>query len=196
MAPIAVAGIASTPLFFTALMAMSLALEKPSVHHVLKHGRLVAVLGDPSGSNEAKIWLLAALVPLGVVLVGAAAMFLGRAGVVPAALVAMAAAIGLSVPLHSWATHHTARFPEGIDNIPRSAGSADIYLPGEWEGTAKKTAEQLGAVTIVIGGIAIVFITLFEIRRRRGPLRPPAELPPEIAEGESRAVRSWSFRRF
>jgi hypothetical protein len=162
----------------------------------MKNGKLVTMLGDPSGSNEAKIWLLTALFPLCLVLVGAMAMLLGRVGVVPAALAAIATAVALRIPLNTWTAHHTARFPEGVDNIPRSAGSADIYLPGEWEGTARHTAEQLGVVTIVIGAIAVVFFLLLEIRRRRGPLPPPAELPPELAEGESHAVRSWGFRRF
>ncbi len=184
-APLAVAGIASTPLFFVALMAMSLAVEKPSVHHVLKHGSLVETLGDPTGPNETRIWLLAILFPLGVVAVGAAAMLLGRAGVVPAALVAIGAAIALRVPLHSWASHHTARFPLGIDNIPRSAGSSDLYLPGEWEHAARHTAESLGLVTIVIGGIAILLFVLFEIRRRRGPLPPPSEPPPLVADTQA-----------
>jgi hypothetical protein len=180
--PLAVAGIASTPLFFAALMAMSLAVEKPTVTHVTKHGQLVPKLGDPSGSNEAKIWLLTVLFPLGLVLVGAAAMWLGRYGVVAAALAAIAVAIALRVPLHTWTVHHTERFPLGVDNIPRSAGSEDIYLPGEWEGTAKTTSEELGLVTIVIAGVSMLVFVLLEIRRRRGPLPPPPELPPEVAD--------------
>lgn len=195
-APLAVAGIASTPLFFTALMAMSLAVEKPTVEHVTKHGKLVPMLGDPSGSTEAKIWLLSALFPLAVVLVGAVAMLLGRFGVIPAALVAIGVAVALRVPLHTWAAHHTARFPLGVDNIPRSAGSEDIYLQGEWEGTAKTTETQLSLVTIVIAGVSLAVFAALEVRRRRGPLPPPAEPPPEFIEGESRVVRGWGFRRF
>jgi hypothetical protein len=180
--PLAVAGISSTPLFFVALMAMSLAVENPTVHHMLKHGIPVRVLGDPSGSNEAKIWLLAVLFPLGLLVVGAAATLLGRVGVVPVALAAIGVAIALLLPLHSWAGHHSARFPLGVDNIPRSAGSGDIYLRGEWEGTAQHTARQLGLATIVIAGVALLLFAAFEVRRRRGPLPPPAEPPPEIAD--------------
>ena len=180
--PLAVAGSASTPLFFTALMAMSLAVEKPTVHHVVKHGSLVPVLGDPSGSNEAKIWVLTILFPLGLVLVGAAAAFLGRVGVVPVARAAIGIAIALRVPLHTWAVHHSARFPLGVDNIPRSAGSGDIYLRGEWEGTAQHTAHQLGLATIVIAGVALLLFAAFEVRRRRGPVPPPAPPPPEVAD--------------
>jgi hypothetical protein len=192
--PLAVAGISSTPLFFTALMAMSLAVESPTVHHVLRHGSLVRTLGDPSGSNEAKIWLLTAVFPLGLVVVGAAATLLGRVGVVPVALAAIGFAIALLLPLHSWAGHHSARFPLGVDNIPRSAGSGDIYLRGEWEGTARHTAQQLDLATIIIAGVALLLFVAYEVRRRRGPLPPPAELPPEVVEGESRVIRSWTWR--
>jgi hypothetical protein len=180
--PLALAAISSTPLFFTALMAMSLAVENPTVHHALKHGSLVRVLGDPSGSNETKIWLLSVLFPFGLVVVGAAATLLGRFGVVPVALAAIGVAIALRVPLHTWAVHHSARFPLGVDNIPRAAGSGDIYLRGEWEGTAQHTAQQLGLAAIVIAGVALLLFAAFEVRRRRGPLPPPAAPPPEFAD--------------
>lgn len=194
-APLALAGILATPLFFTALMAMSLAVEKPAIHHVLRRGNLVTKLGDPSGTTEAKIWLLALLFPLAVILIGTVAIRAGRAGVVVSAFAAVAAAIALRVPLNTWASGHTARYPDGADLIPRSAGSEDIYLRGEWEGTARHTSLQLGLATIVIAALAIAIFALLEFRRRRGPLPPPAPPPPEIAEGESRVVRSWGFRR-
>ena len=63
--PLAVAGLLATPLFFVALMAMSLAIEKPSVRHVLTNGRIVAKLGDPLGSTERGIWLLSLVPPIG-----------------------------------------------------------------------------------------------------------------------------------
>jgi hypothetical protein len=188
-APLAVAAIASTPLFFTALMAMSLAVEKPTFQYVFVHklgGYFVPHFGDPSGSNETKIWLLTILFPLGLVLVGAGAMLMGRFGIVPVALAAIGASLALRLPLHTWATHHTARFPFGVDNIPRSAGSEDIYLPGEWEGTASHTAQQLALATIVIAGIALALFVLFELRRRRGPLPPPAEPAPDVVAGQVR----------
>lgn len=180
--PLAIAGIAAAPLFFTALMAISLAVEKPTAKHVVKKGGTALQLGDPSGSTEAKIWLLTILFPLGLVAAGVASMWLGRRGIVPVALTAIAAAVALRVPLHTWATHHTAHFPLGVDNIPRSAGSSDVYLPGEWEANAKKTCEQLGLVTIIIGAASIIVYALLEFRRRRGPLPPPAPLPPEVAD--------------
>ena len=131
-APLAVAGILATPLFFTALMAMSLAEEKPTHHQVLKRGALVTKLGDPSGITEARIWLLAFLFPLGVVLIGAVAIKLGRAGVLLSGLAAIAAVVALRIPLNTWTSQHTARYSDGVDLIPPSAGSEEIYLRGEW----------------------------------------------------------------
>ena len=58
-------------------MAMSLAIEKPSVHHALKHGKPVTVFGDPTGATEAKIWLLAFLPAVVLVLLGVGATLLG-----------------------------------------------------------------------------------------------------------------------
>ena len=193
-APLAVAGILATPLFFTALMAMSLAEEKPTHHRVLSRGVPVTKLGDPSGTTEARIWLFAALIALGVVLVGAVATAAARAGVVLSALAAIAAAVALRIPLNTWTSHHTARYPDGVDLIPPSAGSEDIYLRGEWEAAARHTAEQLEIVTIVIAAVAIAIFGLLEVRRRRGPVRPSPPPPPEIAEGESRVVRGWTRR--
>ena len=175
--PLAVAGILATPLFFVALMAMSLALEKPSVRHMLRHGKLVTTLGDPAGRTEATIWLLACAPPVALVLIGVCAMLAGRAGVVISSFSAIALTVALLVPLDGWATHHTARYPVGVDLIPPSAGSGDIYLRGEWEGTSRRTADQLGAAAIVIAAVAIAIFLLFEVRRRRGvvpPLPPPA----------------------
>ena len=110
-APLAVAGILAMPLFFVSLMALSLALEKPSVQHVLEHGRLVAKLGDPPRALEGKIWLVAVLPALGLVLVGTGAMLLGRLGVVVSALAAVAGSVALLLPLPTWVRQHAARFP-------------------------------------------------------------------------------------
>ena len=180
-APLAVAGILATPLFFVGLMAMSLALEKPSVGHAVKQGRTVTVFGDPTGATEAKIWLLAVVPALALVLFGVATMLLGRVGVVVTALGAIALSVALLVPLGGWANGHSDRYPVGVDLIP--IGSQDIYLRGEWEGTAKRTAEQLGIATMSIAGVAIAVFSLFEFRRRRGLVPPPPPPPPAIAMG-------------
>jgi hypothetical protein len=179
-APLAVAGILATPLFFVGLMAMSLAVEKPSVQHI---GRLHhAVPGDPTGSTEAKIWLLAVLPPLVLVLLGVAAMLLRRTGVIVTALGAIALSIALLVPLGGWARSNSARYPIGVDLIrPNTTG--DIYLRGEWETNAKRTADQLGVATISIAGVAIAIVLLLELRRRRGLVRPAPPPPPLTATG-------------
>jgi uncharacterized membrane protein len=180
-ASLAVAGILAMPLFFTALMAMSLAVEKPSVQHTGKLHK--AVPGDPTGTTEAKIWLLALVFPLALVLIGTASMSLRRTGVVVTALGAIALTIALLVPLNGWARSHSARYPVGVDLIPPSAGSQDIYLRGEWEANAKRTAEQLGIATMSIAGVAIVVAGLLEFRRRRGLVRPVPPPPPLAATG-------------
>ena len=180
-APLAVAGILATPLFFVALMAMSLAAEKPTMHQVVSQGNLLVRLGDPAGSTERAIWLLAIIPPVGLLLIGAGGMLLGRAGVITSALTAIAASVVLLVPLDTWTRHHTLRYPDGIDLIPRSSTS-DIFLRGEWEGTARTTAEQLGIVTIVLAGLAIAIFVLLEVRRRRGVAPPVPPPPPGIVE--------------
>jgi len=179
---VAVAAILAMPLFFAALMAMSLAVEKPTMSEVVKHGKAVTQLGDPTGGTELAIWLLAFVFPLAVFLVGVGGMLLGRAGVVTSSLAAVAATVVLLVPLDTWTSKHTDRYPEGVDLIPKSSTS-DIYLQGEWEGTARTTTEQLGIVTIVLGGIAIAAFALFAVRRRRGVLPPVPPPPPEIVSG-------------
>jgi hypothetical protein len=184
--PLAVAGILATPLFFVALMATSLAVEKPSVRHVLQHGKVVARMGDPAGRTELAIWLLAFAPAVALVLVGAGAMLVGRAGTIVSSLSAIALTIALLVPLDGWARHHAARFPVGVDLIPPSAGSQDIYLRGEWESNARRTAEQLGAATIIIASVAIAIVVLLEVRRRRGIVPPVTPPPPAIASSAPR----------
>jgi hypothetical protein len=181
-APLAVAGLLATPLFFVALMAMSLALEKPTVRHVLAHGKIVEKLGDPSGSTERTIWLLTLIPPLGVVLIGVGGMLIGRAGVITSSLTAIAATLVLLLPIDTWASRHTARYPDGIDLIPPTSTS-DLYLRGEWEGTARHTALQLGVATIVLAGLAIAMFALVEVRRRRHVAAPVPPPPPGVMTG-------------
>jgi hypothetical protein len=182
-APVAVAGILAMPLFFVGLMAMSLAVEKPSVVHEVKHSKAVTLFGDPTGTTEAKIWLLALVAPLALALLGVAGMLLGRAGVVVTSVAAITLSVALLVPLGGWANGHAARYPVGVDLIPHSAGSQDIYLRGEWEANAKRTAEQLGIATMSIAGAAIAIFLLLEFRRRRGLVRPIPPPPPVITMG-------------
>jgi hypothetical protein len=178
-APLAVAAILSTPLFFVSLMATSLAIEKPTVRLVVTHGKTVTKLGDPLGSTERTIWLLALVPPAGLIVIGVAGMLIGRAGVITSALAAIGASLALLLPLDTWARNHTARYPDGVDLIPRRSTS-DIYLRGEWEGTARHTAHQLGIVTIVLAALAIAIFALLELRRRRRAVAPVPPPPPTV----------------
>jgi hypothetical protein len=172
----AVSALLAAPVFVVSLMAFSLSSEKP---RVLTGGKL----GDPTTATETKIWLLALLPPLAILLVGAAAVLLGRLGTIAGAVATIVASGLLLLPLRTWAREHAARFPDGIDLIPKSAGSQDIYLRGEWEGLARHTADQVGLAAIVLAAIAIVLTVFFEVRRRRGISGAPVPPPPATAGG-------------
>lgn len=173
--PLAVAGILAPPLFFVGLMAYSLKLDKPS-KSVSATGKVV--LGDPTKATVGTIYLAAIATAGAVVLVGLLAMLLrSRLGLIVPAVAAIVATVLLIVPLGTWATEHTQRYPLGVDNIPQG-GSSDIFLRGEWEANAKATADQIGYVTIGIALAAIAITVALDLRRRRGGGPAPAEPPP------------------
>jgi hypothetical protein len=178
-APLAVAGILAPPLFFVALMAFSLKLDKPSTH-LTKHGTVA--LGDPTKSTVGTIYLLAFAVAAGAVLVGVLASLLrSRLAVVVPAVAGIVASVLLLLPLATWASEHTSRYPLGIDNIPRSSPQ-DLFLRGEWEQNARTTARQIGFATIGIAIAAIALTVGLEVRRRRG-IEGPAVPPPPLETG-------------
>jgi hypothetical protein len=169
-APLAVAGIMAVPLFFVGLMAFSLKLDKPSVEGVR--------LGDPTKGTIGTIYLAALAVAGGLVVLGLLAILLrSRLATVIPAVAGIVAAIVLVIPLGTWATAHTARYPLGVDNIKQSDPS-DIYLRGEWEANAKTTARQIAFATIGIGVAAILVLAALELRRRRGREGMLVEPPP------------------
>jgi hypothetical protein len=180
-APLAVAGILAVPLFFVALMAFSLKLDKPS-HTTTQAGKVV--LGDPTKGTVGTIYLAALAVAGGLVLVGLLAMLLrSRLAAVIPAVAAIVAAIVLMIPLGTWASEHTNRYPLGVDNIKQSDPS-DIYLRGEWEQSAKTTAREIGFATIGLAVAAIAILAALEYRRRRGRETIPVEPPPiELSTG-------------
>ena len=117
-APLAVAGILATPLFFVALMAFSLVLDKPSVDVTTKGAE---VLGDPARATIAAIYLLSIGVSALVVLIGVLALLLPvRAAVFVPAIGAIGVTIALLLPLDTAEAEHTSRYPDGVDLIPRS----------------------------------------------------------------------------
>lgn len=169
-APFAVAGILAVPLFFVALMAFTLKVDKPS-HTVTAKGTVV--LGDPAKGTVGTIYLLALAAAAAVVVVGLLARLLrSHLAVIAPAVVAIVLSILLQLPLDTWAAGHTKRYPFGTDNIrdptPTKVSPSNLVNRGEWEETAKTTAHQIGLVTIGLALAAIVICVLLEVRRRRG----------------------------
>jgi hypothetical protein len=176
-APLAVAGILATPLFFVSLMTFSLVLDKPSVDVTTKG---TEVLGDPAQSTIAAIYLLSIGVSALVVLVGALALLLPvRAAVFVSPIGAIGVTIALLLPLDTAEAEHTSRYPNGVDLIPRKDPS-DLILRGEWEENARRTANQIGLWTIAIAVAAIVVAAALDVRRRRSVSPPAVPPPPEM----------------
>lgn len=185
-APFAVAGILAVPLFFVALMAFTLKVDKPS-QTVNANGKIV--LGDPTKGTVGTIYLLAFAVAAAVVVVGLLARLLrSHLAVIVPAVVALVLSILLQLPLDTWAARHTKRYPFGTDNIrdptAKKVSPSNLVNRGEWEQTAKTTAHQIGLVTIGLALAAIVICVLLEVRRRRGHEPVPVEpVPVELETG-------------
>jgi hypothetical protein len=174
-APLAVAGILATPLFFVGLMAFSLKLDKPTVQLTSEGAQ---VLGDPTKGTVAAIYLAALGVSAAVVLVGVVATLLrSRLATIVPAMAAIVASVLLLLPLDTWATRHTLRYPLGVDLIPQR-NPGDLILRGEWEQNARTTAHEIGLWTIAIAIVAIAISVVIDVRRRRGHPASPAPPPP------------------
>jgi hypothetical protein len=158
-APYAVAGLISVPLYFAALMASSLALDRP--HVVGRHEF------PGTGSTEARVWLAALIAPGIVLAVGAAAMPLRRYGLYLPAVAGIVLALILPGLSHGWITRHERRFPLGIDFVP-DGNNSNLSSRGEWEQAAHSTITSICHWTLGLAiGIVVVGI-LLEVRRRRG----------------------------
>ena len=180
-APLALGGFLAVPLFFASLMAFSLAMEKTH--------RSGGSLQGTTSSLEGKIWAISLIPSLVVVTVAAIAM-LSRYGVFASCIAAIVVAVLVTSRLHAWSVRHARRFPLGEDLIPGNDPSNHLDR-GQWEGQARDTALSLAHWTIALAVAAALIALALEVRRRRGPVRPTPPPPPEIAEGESRVVRSW-----
>jgi hypothetical protein len=190
-APLSVAAILATPLFFVALMAFSLWLDEPSME-VAPNG--AEVLGDPTRGTVATIYLLSFAVSGGIVLIGVAALLLPtRIAIFVPSVSAIVVTVALLLPLGGWEEEHTARYPLGVDLIPRRDPS-DLILRGEWEENARRTAEQIGMWTIVMASVAMALTVALRIRRRHGVVPPPVPPPPEVSSGEPQVVPPRSRR--
>jgi hypothetical protein len=168
--PLAIASFLAIPLFFSSLMASTLAQEKPNLI-VWKGCRgLCKAWHDPTTANVAAIWLWAFVPSLVLVLIGwLATRFLFGFYVSCAAAIAIAVAVVDRTGI--WARHHTARFPLGVDNIP-FINNSNVYDPGQWEKMARDTALSLERWTISIAVIAAAIQVGLWVRRRYFGRRP------------------------
>lgn len=167
-APLAIAGFIAIPLFFSSLMASTLALEKPYVVQWRGcHSGTCTTWHDPTSATEARIWLWALLPPLLLVAVGWIATRLPLGFYVPC-VAAIAIATATVHKTATWERHHIARFPVGVDLIPSGAAYANSnkWDPGQWEREARATSLSLQHWTIAIA-VAAMAVTLFLWFRRR-----------------------------
>src|SRR2546421_9299917 len=131
---------------------------------------------------EAKIWAVAIVVRLVLVVVGLAASFWGRGGVYLVSAAVIVAALALPHRLDRWVAHHTQRFPYGMDLFPDQLPSSTISR-GEWEGQARDTVISLTHWTIGLAVAAAAITAAVAVRRRLGPVPPPPEPAPAAATG-------------
>ena len=168
-APLAVAALLAVPIYFAALMASSLALDKP--HVVGRHEF------PGTGGTEATIWLAALIAPAIVLAAGGMGLVLRRYGVYLAAAAGVVVCLLLPGLSHGWIAGHERRFPLGIDFIPDSSTS-NLSSRGEWEHAAQATVVSITHWTLGLAVGAIVIGVLLDIRRRRSRDHAAVTLPP------------------
>jgi len=172
-APLGIAAFLGIPLFFSALMASTLAQEKPHKIEWMRGGKIVATWHDPTTANVAKVWLWAMVPPILLTVIGLVATRLPLGFYVScgaAVLIAMAVVHRTAM----WEAHHTARFKNGVDLIPAGiayAGS-DKYDPGQWEEMARHTALSLQHWTIGIALAAMGVMGFLWVRAQQKAKRP------------------------
>lgn len=166
-APIALGAFLALPIFFGSLMAVSLAIEKPRVVQWSRPGgHLAQIFHQPTSTNEWHIWLLALVPPLLLVLVSFAASYLPFA-IYVTCVAAVVDAVAITLRLHRWETHHTARFPYGEDLIPDKSNSS-LFARGEWEHDAAQTVRSFEHYTIGLAIAAAIIAVVLRLRRGRG----------------------------
>jgi len=170
-APLGVAGLVGVPVYFAALLASSLALDRPHVVHGQEF--------PSTGGTEARIWLAALIAPGILVAAGLVGAFLGRLGAYLPAVAGIVVCLLLPGISQPWVARHTARFPLGVDFVPDSDPS-NVVSRGDWERSAQVTIVSITHWTLglAIGVLAVGL--LLELRRRRNreplPEAPPAGL--------------------
>jgi hypothetical protein len=181
--PWAIASFIAVPLFFSSLMASTLAQERP---HVVQWkgclNGLCTVWADPTSATEARIWLWA-IVPSAVLsLVGYLCTRLPRGWYI-ACVAGIVEAIAVTHRLNMWTIHHTARYPWGVDLIPETNGASNQWERGEWEKLAREAALSLSHWTIGVAVVAIVAMAAVEVRRRYFSRRPFIVADDDVLEG-------------
>jgi hypothetical protein len=166
-APWAIASFIGIPLFFCALMASTLAQEKPRVVQWNGPHHLITMWHEPTSATEARIWLWAIVPPVLLSLIGWICTRLPLGW-----YIACAAGIGEAVAvvhkLDIWTRHHTQRFPTGVDLIPNvpSTTASNQYNAGEWEAQARETVISLQHWTIGLAVASIAVMAALWVRRR------------------------------
>ena len=170
-APLGMAAFLAIPLFFCSLMASTLAQEKP--HKIQWQGchHICTVWHDPTGANVTRIWLWALVPSLVLVVVGFIASRIPL-GFYVSCVAGIVVAMGVAHKTGTWERHHTARFPNGEDMIPKSNTFSNLFDPGEWEKDARDTALSLQHWTIGIALAAMLLMGLFWLRSRYRVRRP------------------------
>ena len=172
---LALAALLAVPLYFAALLASSLALDKP---------RLVGTHEQAASSGgEAKVWLAALIVPAIVLAVGIAALPLRRFGVFVSAAAGIVLCLVLPSVSDGWVGRHTRRFPIGVDFI-KDSDPSNLSSRGEWERAAQDTIASITHWTLVVAVGAIVVALLLELRRRSGREAIVTGPPPAPITGE------------
>lgn len=172
-APLAIAAFIGMPLFFSSLMASTLALEKPHTIQWRDGTRLLTTWHDPTTATVARAWLWAMVPPLVLLLIGLIATRLPL-GFYISCLAAVPIAMAVVHKTATWERHHQARFPNGVDLIPASNPQSNKFDPGQWEDMARQTALSLQHWTIALAlASAFVMATLY-VRRRYFARKPVA----------------------
>jgi hypothetical protein len=169
--PLAIASFIGIPLFFSSLMASTLAQEKPRVVQWNGPHHLITMWHEPASTTEARVWLWAIVPPLLLSFVGWLCTRLPLGWYI-ACVAGVVEAMAVVHKLDVWTRHHTHRFPIGVDLIPSFNAASNQYDPGEWEKTARDTALSLEHWTIAVALASIVVMAALYIRRRYFSRKP------------------------
>jgi hypothetical protein len=169
--PWAIGSFIAIPLFFTSLMASTLAQEKPRLVQWNGPHHLITMWHEPTSATEARIWLWALLPPVLLSLVGWICMRIPLGWYV-ACVAGIVEAVAVVHKLDIWTRHHTQRFKLGVDLIPATNLQSNQYNQGEWETLARETALSLEHWTIGVAVAAIAVMGGLYVRRRFFARRP------------------------